>query len=392
MICSNDFSLAKNVLHRLSGQTAEAPFQGRFSAEYDGQNLVITALKIIHKVVAEGSDVQREELLAVRHEIIALNRLLSNNSLAEQAQKSLGIDLGGQAENLQELQLALPQTRFEKMIELATRIPRVILSILIDVALLPFAGILLLVMLAKPNFNPAHPKTDKTPILLLHGSGFNESEWILGRQFLKKEQCGSVFSLNYDGLASNDPAKGIDDYAAEKVRAKILEIKKLTGLSRIILIGHSMGGMIAGYYAEHFAAEDNIKVEYVMSVATPWQGVSLLDRFAGNDTAKRYKQMSVNNDLRRNLVATALQSERTGQRKYYSIGSTTDLMVPAPASNLTEDPRRQRTFSYLGHYGLIVSPRLWLQVRSWLDGIYAREPAVVQVRSEQQSGELATVS
>jgi hypothetical protein len=95
---------------------------------------------------------------------------------------------------------------------------------------------------------------------------------------------------------------------------------------------------------------------------------------AGQGAPKRYNQMSSENQFRQKLVTQALNSERAGRRNYYSIGSETDFLVPGLTSTLTEDPRRQRMFSYMGHYGIIASPRVWGQVRSWLDAIYAREP------------------
>ena len=260
------------------------------------------------------------------------------------------------------------------MVKIATLIPRIIFSILVDLAVVPIAGLLILYMLTKPNFDPVHPKTDAIPILLIHGSGFNESEWVLGRQLLKKTQYGSVFSLNYEGLVSHDLTKGIDDFAAGKVRDKILEIKKQTGQDRVILIGHSMGGMIAGRYAEHLAAQDGMKIENVISIASPWRGSSAVDHFkAGEGAPKRYNQMSTKNQFRKELVGQALSSERSGKRKYYSISSEVDFIVPGLTGVITEDPRRQRVVSCTGHYGIMASLSVWGQVRSWLDIIYAKE-------------------
>lgn len=186
-----------------------------------------------------------------------------------------------------------------------------------------------------------------------------------------------MFSINYDGIISNDPKKGIDDYATGKVREKIVQIKQMTGQNRIILIGHSMGGMIAGHYAEHFASQDGILIEHVMSIASPWRGSPAVDcLLAGKDAPKRYNQMSSANRFRQELVARALDSERAGKRNYYSIGSEVDFQVLGISSTLTEDPRRQRMFSYLGHFGIIVSPSVWGQICSWLDGIYLKKPTV----------------
>ncbi len=230
----------------------------------------------------------------------------------------------------------------------------------------------------KPSFDPtdAQVKKDKTPILLIHGSGFNESEWIVGRQFLKKEEYGSVFSLNLDGLASNESEKGIEDYAYQKVLLKIREIKEKTGQNEVILIGHSMGGMVAGHYAEHFARAENTIVKHVISIATPWQGAPLLGSCLFKNTPEiRYQQMRVDSVFRQTLAQTAVASDKAGHRKYYTAGSTTDFMVPAPASNLALPKNRQYTTSWLGHYGAAIHVGTWLQIRSWLDAAYAAQKA-----------------
>ncbi len=388
MVSSVNFQTAIQALERLTSVSATVSSPIQFSEEYNGQHPIIKALKILHKAALEGIGSQKTHLLNSRHKIISLNALLKHVSFSTLVNDKLGIEMGEEAAKVRGIQIALPQTKFEKMVEMATKIPRIIFTILADILLLPGALVLLLVACCKPDFNPKpdEVKHGKTPILLLHGSGFNQSEWVVGRQFLKKEQYGSVFSLNYDGLVSNDPHKGIEDYARDKISAEVKRIKALTGSDRVILMGHSMGGMIAGYYAEHFAEADKVNIEHVISIATPWQGTPMVDcfwqlggRFSKEKETKRHQQMSVSGgtyadpNFRQNLVAKALDSERKGVRKYYNIWSTTDYAVPGAQGNLTEDPRRQRSFSYLGHYALVAWPSVWLKTCSWLNEIYASE-------------------
>jgi pimeloyl-ACP methyl ester carboxylesterase len=266
-----------------------------------------------------------------------------------------------------DIQMTLPKP----LNEIAARViavAKVILATIIDIIMLPFAlAYLGVTQIAKIQFDPACPERDKIPILLLHGSGYNQTEWIIGRQFLKGDQFGSVFSLNYAGLLTNLPQNGIDDYAAGKVRDKILEIKELTGRNEVILIGHSMGGLIAGCYAEEYAEKDNITVKQIITIGSPWKGspaIDFLEKF--RILPKKLTQMKVESAFLKGLASKALESEKAGTRNYYCIGSTTDLMVPAPFSNLTEDPKRQYILDTLGHYGLIISPKVWGQVRTWL--------------------------
>ncbi len=395
MISNTSFRTAVNVLDGLTSHKASVIPSSvvpsiEFEKEYEGQHNITTALKIINKAVLEGADSQKAELLSSRHQIISLNKLLKGDSFNAEVKDKFGVDMGDETAKIKGMQIAIPQTSFEKMVETATKIPRIIFTILCDILLLPAALALLLVARCKSNFNPKPEdvKQRTTPILLLHGSGFNQSEWVVGRQFLKNQEYGSVFSLNYDGLASNDPTKGVEDYAQDKISKEIKRIKELTGSDRIILMGHSMGGLIAGYYAENLAKADEVNVEHVISIATPWQGTPSIDcfwklggRFSKERESKRHQQMSLSGGtetdpkFRQNLVAKALNSERKGVRKYYNIWSTTDYAVPGAHGRVTEDPRRQRSFSYLGHYALVAWPSVWLQTRAWLNEIYATESA-----------------
>lgn len=327
-------------------------------------------IQTLHQAALVGTDSQKAKLLPYREKIRELNQLLAHSARSELSDSVKG------------MQIQLPQTRFERMVEVATLIPRILFAALLDFLLLPGALLLLLAAACKVNFNPEPDKIKKsiTPILLLHGSGFNESEWIIGRQFLKKEAYGSVFSMNYDGLVSNEYNSGIDDYAREKVLQKIQQIQEETGCSEVILIGHSMGAMIAGYVAEHYVKD----VKRVISIGSPWQGSPTIDRgwkltcnyeYSRSQETKRHLQMSVaggggDPDFRKRLVEKAQASEQAGLRKYYNVLSTTDYAVPGYSGLLSADPRRQRVFNHLGHYGLVVWPSVWMQVRSWLDEIY----------------------
>ncbi len=273
-------------------------------------------------------------------------------------------------ELLQKEERVNPKTRFDRMFETATRVPRVILSTALDIAFLPVAAILLLIACCKSNYDSSNPKKNKIAILQIHGSGFCEIEWVASWPWLSKEAYGSVFTLNLDGLASNEHHMGVDDYARGKIRDKICEIKQLTGQNEVILMGHSMGGLVAAYYAEHCAEEDGTTVNHVISIATPWHGAPLLNCKDENEKPKRYTQMTENNDFLTALAKTALESDTTRKRTYYSIGSTTDFMVPGASSILTESQNNNRIYSWLGHYGIIAYPGTWIKIRSWLNPIY----------------------
>lgn len=370
-----DLNYAFNVLEKLTNQVPQHDV---------AKKTIVSALKAIHHAVLTGTSEQKNRCLTYRKEIVQLNQCLAKGTLPHSIKTTF--DENQPDDALDGLQVAIPLTSFENMLHTASLIPQAIISLLSDLLLLPIGGALTLHhMLSNPTLDPPKPSQDKTPILLLHGSGSNESTWLLGRYFLKKENYGSVFSLNYDGLLSNDPKKGIDDYAQNKVRQKILEIQQKTGQDRVILIGHSMGGLIAGFYAEHLADLDQIQVDHIISIASPWQGSPIIDRYMlGENTSKRYRQMCTDSTFRKNLVEKIRQAERKGKRKYYSIGSHTDCLVPGMRGLVTEDPRRQRLYQSLGHCSVIASPFAWKQITTWLDKAYREESSEYQIEKQLQ--------
>lgn len=300
-----------------------------------------------------------------------------------------------------------------RILALCTQGVRYIVSFLIDDVVLLLAA-LFLVPLA--YFCPApvreislrhktKPTTgmgsDTRPaILLLHGSGFNWTEWLVGIFYLcvmRRSRQGKrhrVYTMNYDGLLSNTAAAGIDDHARGRVREKIQSIFADQGIGgdvnmaskRLIIIGHSMGGLIGEYYASQVATLDGVKVVGLFTIASPWQGsplltwltntfnhlrVSFCGRFVNNffntEKNKRYQQMVVGSPFLEQLRINAAASGRM----YGFAGSSVDVMVPSPrhAPCFSTTTTTHYQSHWLGHYALIASPFLWARIGSWLDKV-----------------------
>ena len=224
---------------------------------------------------------------------------------------------------------------------------RRIFATLLDLCLLPFAGCLLL----KAWWSKSRSTENGTGILLLHGSGFNQQEWIVGR-FLLWWWLPShfhVFSMDYAGLISNEFHDGIDTYAHGPVRKHLLDLASQTGIQKWILVGHSMGGIIAGFYAEEFNQHD---IPLVISIASPWQGSSLLEKLSP-PLPRRYQQMLPKSPFLDQLG----QAIATGKRRYVAYGSEHDLMVSGKSWCLASADNR--CYNGLGHYAIIAWPPLW---------------------------------
>lgn len=219
--------------------------------------------------------------------------------------------------------------------------------------LLPFANI---------NYKNASFKSQKSiPILLVHGFLQNQTDWLWFRRQLLKRKMGPVYSLNlqthFDSIAT----------LASVLQTKIAEIKTETGCDQIVLIGHSMGGLICGYYNE-FLAQDN-EVLMSVSLGSPFQGTRLAALGQGNS-----KEMMPGSPFLQNLS----ECIRSSSKKYFYIASKIDnLIVPwqSAVPNFTlENSSSTDSINALntliledyGHLRFLISTKVIDQIVQWV--------------------------
>ncbi len=106
-----------------------------------------------------------------------------------------------------------------------------------------------------------------TPILLVHGMIDNRMIFAVLRQRLRRRGFGRVFTINYSP-ATNDIRE-----AAKDLSRAIEELVARTGYERVHVIGHSLGGLIARYYAQRLGGDE--RVHTLVTLGTP-HGGSLL--------------------------------------------------------------------------------------------------------------------
>lgn len=246
----------------------------------------------------------------------------------------------------------------------------------------------------KPNYDPNLSEInvkrkeeirENAAILLIHGSGFNEMGFCIGRWFLQGGRFsepengykGAVYSLNYNkSLLKQDKDKGIDDVVMEKIRPKILQMVKETGQNKVILIGHSMGGLLATYYAEYCALEDEVQVEKIIAIGTPFKGAPLLC-LLDTTKCKSDAHMTIYSKFRKKMIHRIRENVRIrnlGKEKpveYYCFGSTLDHCVPIPHCFLNGSAKAQNIIvEDVCHNSLIISPFVWKTINKILQEQY----------------------
>jgi len=214
------------------------------------------------------------------------------------------------------------------------------------------------------DFDPLK-HTNKPAILLLHGSGANEECFFLAKRWLRKVWDGGIFSVQYSKVWIPSNQKTIAEFS-ESIHYKIQQICKLTKQQEIIMIGHSMGGLVAAHYAEHHALKEGVIVPVIITMGTPWRGSPTIDWIPKKIQSQRHQQMNVNSPFVLELNRKVKLAEDNDLRLYICLQSDGDIMVPPPFALPYHHNKKQNhldhTFEKQGHYNMCISGTLWTYV------------------------------
>src|SRR6185369_6546009 len=107
------------------------------------------------------------------------------------------------------------------------------------------------------------PAPATLPLLLVHGIGCNAGVWTGFRRYLESRKLGPVYALSYD-----PPLASIEHFA-NQMAARIDEVRAATGAEQVLIVGHSMGGLVARAYLRKFGGKH---VRELITLGTPHSG------------------------------------------------------------------------------------------------------------------------
>jgi triacylglycerol esterase/lipase EstA (alpha/beta hydrolase family) len=107
------------------------------------------------------------------------------------------------------------------------------------------------------------PARATCPVLLLHGIGCNGGVWTGMRAFLARVGIGPVYAMSYGPPFIAIPA------TAPQVAEKIAQIERDTGASQVVIVAHSMGGLVARSYLRAYGPSH---VRRLVTIGTPYAG------------------------------------------------------------------------------------------------------------------------
>jgi triacylglycerol esterase/lipase EstA (alpha/beta hydrolase family) len=196
------------------------------------------------------------------------------------------------------------------------------------------------------------PAPANAPVLLLHGVLCNAGVWLPMKKYLAARGIGPIYTLSY-----GPPLASIDAFA-DQTAAKIDAIIGATGARRVVIVGHSMGGLVArAYLRRHGGA----KVWRLITIGTPHHGSMHAFMFPG----VALSQLRPRNAWLSELGAAGADAEPP----IVSLWSWHDSMVAPQTSSLLERAENIALMG-IGHNALLSDPQVHERVAAEIARAY----------------------
>ncbi|MEO8409899.1 MAG: alpha/beta fold hydrolase [Propionivibrio sp.] len=179
--------------------------------------------------------------------------------------------------------------------------------------------------------------TTRPPLVLIHGYGCSRAAWWWHRRHLQAAGW-MVATLNLEPIYTS-----IDNYV-DPLAQRIAEVFAVTGAAQVVLVGHSMGGLVARAYLR---AHGSDKVARLITLGTPHAGSQLAVAGFGENA----HQMRLRSPWLEALNSTGLVVDTL------TIFSPQDNYVMRQ-TNLTLPGARQFIIDGLGHLAMLYSSRV----------------------------------
>ena len=187
-----------------------------------------------------------------------------------------------------------------------------------------------------------NPQLAATPVILVHGYVHNRSAFLAMSRQLRRAGFRYVDGFNYNALTDGIPQ------SAARLGAEIERVLEATGAEKVMVIGHSMGGVVTRYYVQELGGEDT--VDTVVTLGSPHEGT--LSSYLGYGPAAG--QLRPGSGLLSDLERSARPS---GVRWIAYWADLDQLVAPIGNARLRNPALRAHNVRvrYTGHMSLLTS-------------------------------------
>jgi triacylglycerol lipase len=193
-----------------------------------------------------------------------------------------------------------------------------------------------------------------TPVVLVHGYFHNRSGFVVLSRELRRRGFRWIHGMNYNPIGGSVPD------LAERFGRYVDDIRRVSGSSRVHLVGHSLGGVIARWYLEQLGGHKH--VDTCVTIGAPHHGTYAA--YLGPGQAA--KDMRPGSD-----VIQTLEGSLRKRTTYVNLYSDLDLLIVPPSSAVLPD--RPNVHNHLiediGHTSLLLSDELVDQVCGHLEKV-----------------------
>ncbi|MDQ1921000.1 esterase/lipase family protein [Massilia pseudoviolaceinigra] len=192
-----------------------------------------------------------------------------------------------------------------------------------------------------------HAGSTAPPVLLLHGYGCNSGYWAhLTRQL-------DAARISHASLDLEPVLAGIDDFVP-LVQHAADALCEASGAQRVIIVAHSMGGLVARAYLR---AHGSARVAHVFTLGTPHHGTSLASKGVGVNASQMRRQAS--GEAPESAWLRALgASESAATRALITSFYTHHDNIVAPQTSSVLEGARNIAFGGVGHVALCRNRRV----------------------------------
>jgi pimeloyl-ACP methyl ester carboxylesterase len=194
------------------------------------------------------------------------------------------------------------------------------------------------------------------PVLLLHGFVDNRSVFAVLRRSLRRNGWDHVQAINYSPLTSDIRR------AAEILGRHVEKVCEQTGHERLDIVGHSLGGLIARYYAQRLGGDTRVRT--VVTLAAPHSGTRAVPIAS---THPIVRQMRPNSEL---IAELALPAPGCSTRFIAFWSGVDQLMVPVESARLEHPDLITENLEVrgIGHLAMPVNGTVATAIRQALQG------------------------
>lgn len=179
-----------------------------------------------------------------------------------------------------------------------------------------------------------HAGATGLPVLLIHGYSCNSGYWRPLSAHLR------AAGISHYGIDLEPPGAGIDDFAPQ-VAAAVERLCEAANSQRVIIVAHSMGGLVARAYVRQHGQS---RIARVITLGTPHHGTVLANFGPGSNAAQMRRGSA--------WLGSLAAGEADLQRNLFcSIYSVHDNIV-APQNSSELPGARNLVFGAIGHVAL----------------------------------------